>query len=82
MIIWELVINSDAIIVERNLDRRLKDNLIYLMKLNIQGVKQMVLFIIIAMIVIIIWLLSLSIADKIGNFFVNNVINKIKELFK
>lgn len=42
----------------------------------------MVLFIIIAMIVMIIWLLSLSIADKIGNFFVKNVINKIRELFK
>lgn len=77
-----MVISSEAIIVERNLDMGLKDNLIYLMKLNIQGVKQMVLFIIIAMIVIIIWLLSLSIADKIGNFFVNNVINKIKDLFK
>lgn len=42
----------------------------------------MVLFIIIAMIAIIFWLLSLSIADKIGSFFVNNVINKIKDLFK
>lgn len=42
----------------------------------------MVLVIIIAIIVIIIWLLSLSFADKIGTFFVNNVINKIKDIFK
>ncbi|BCZ47562.1 hypothetical protein psyc5s11_36290 [Clostridium gelidum] len=42
----------------------------------------MVLYIIIAMIVIIIWLLSLNFADKIGNFFINNIINKIKNIFK
>lgn len=42
----------------------------------------MVLFMIIIMMAIIIWLLSLSIADKIGSFFINNVINKIKDLFK
>jgi len=42
----------------------------------------MVLSIIIAMIVIIIWLFSLNFAEKIGNFFITNVINKIKNIFK
>lgn len=42
----------------------------------------MVLFIIIAVVVISMWILSLSIADKIGSFFVDNVINRIKDLFK
>lgn len=42
----------------------------------------MVLYIIIAIIVIIIWLLSLNFAEQIGNFFMNKVINKIKNIFK
>ncbi|WP_297427554.1 hypothetical protein [Clostridium sp.] len=42
----------------------------------------MVLFIIIAIIIIILWVLSLSIADKIGSFFVKNIINQIKDLLK
>lgn len=50
--------------------------------LNIRGEIDMVLYIIIAIIVIIIWLISLSFADKIGSFFVNNIINKIKDIFK
>lgn len=42
----------------------------------------MVLFIILAIVVIIIWLLSLTFAEQIGNFFINNVINKIKNILK
>lgn len=42
----------------------------------------MVLYIIIAIIVIIIWLLSLNYSEQIGNFFINKVINKIKNIFK
>jgi hypothetical protein len=42
----------------------------------------MVLYIIIAVIVIIIWILSLNYAEQIGNFFINKVINKIKNIFK
>ncbi len=62
------------------------------MKLNVKSIlcnkikhirrKQMVLFIIIAIIIIILWVLSLSIADKIGSFFVKNIINQIKDLLK
>jgi hypothetical protein len=42
----------------------------------------MVLFVLIAMVVIIIWLLSLTFAERIGNFFINKVINKIKNILK
>lgn len=43
-----------------------------------KGEIEMVLFIIIAIVVIIIWLLSLNFAERIGNFFINKVVNKIK----